>query len=84
MLENSQPIKIANRSYWLNAFLRKSKSILTENDNKINIIDADIKDADISNLLFVFPFVNRHPRNHIKFVPIRLRSGINFIYLLNI
>ena len=31
MLEKSQPIKIAKRSYWLNAFLTKSKSILTEN-----------------------------------------------------
>ena len=31
MLEKLQPIKIAKRSYWLNAFLTKSKSILTEN-----------------------------------------------------
>ena len=31
MLEKFQPIKIAKRSYWLNAFLTKSKSILTEN-----------------------------------------------------
>ena len=30
-----QPIKIANHSYWLNAFLTKSKSTLTENDNII-------------------------------------------------
>ena len=31
MLEKFQPIKIAKRFYWLNAFLTKSKSILTEN-----------------------------------------------------
>ena len=31
MLEKFQPIKIAKRSYWLNAFLTKSMSILTEN-----------------------------------------------------
>ena len=31
MLEKFQLIKIAKRSYWLNAFLTKSKSILTEN-----------------------------------------------------
>ena len=31
MLENFQPIKIAKRFYWLNAFLTKPKSILTEN-----------------------------------------------------
>ena len=31
MLEKSQPIKIAKRFYWQNAFLTKSKSILTEN-----------------------------------------------------
>ena len=31
MLEKLQPIKIAKRFYWLNAFLTKSKSILTEN-----------------------------------------------------
>ena len=30
MLEKFQPIKIAKRYYWLNAFLTKSKSILTE------------------------------------------------------
>ena len=31
MLEKFQPIKIAKRFYWLNAFLTKSKSVLTEN-----------------------------------------------------
>ena len=31
MLENFQQIKTAKRFYWLNAFLTKSKSILTEN-----------------------------------------------------
>ena len=31
MLEKFEPIKIAKRFYWLNAFLTKSKSILTEN-----------------------------------------------------
>ena len=31
MLEKFQPIKIAKRSYWLNGFLTKPKSILTEN-----------------------------------------------------
>ena len=31
MLEKFQPIKIAKHSYWLNAFLTKSMSILTEN-----------------------------------------------------
>ena len=31
MLEKFQPIKIAERFYWLNAFLTKSKSKLTEN-----------------------------------------------------
>ena len=41
MLEKFQPIKIAKRSYWLNAFLTKSKSILTENVNIINIIVED-------------------------------------------
>ena len=31
MLENFQPIKISKHFFWLNAFLTKSKSILTEN-----------------------------------------------------
>ena len=31
MLEKFHSIKIAKRSYWLTAFLTKSKSILTEN-----------------------------------------------------
>ena len=31
MLEKFQPIKIAKHSYWVNAFLTKSMSILTEN-----------------------------------------------------
>ena len=31
MLEKFQPIKIAKRFYWLNAFLTKSKSVLAEN-----------------------------------------------------
>ena len=31
MLEKFQPIKIAKRFHWLNAFLTKSKPILTEN-----------------------------------------------------
>ena len=31
MLEKFQTIKIAKRSYWLNAFPRKPKSKLTEN-----------------------------------------------------
>ena len=31
MLEKFQPIKIAKRSYWLNTFLTKAKSILAEN-----------------------------------------------------
>ena len=31
MLEKFQPIKIAKRFYWLNAFLTKSMSKLTEN-----------------------------------------------------
>ena len=30
MLEKLQPIKIAKRFFWLNAFIRKSKSVLTE------------------------------------------------------
>ena len=47
MLEKFQPIKISTLSYWLNSFLTKSKSILTENDN---IIGADIIVADIINL----------------------------------
>ena len=39
MLEKFQPIKIAKRFYWLNAFLTKSKSILTENVlNQMKII----------------------------------------------
>ena len=42
MLENFQPIKIAKRFYWLNAFLTKSKSILTENVlNQWKIIKND-------------------------------------------
>ena len=31
MLGKLQPIEIAKRFYWLNTFLTKSKSILTEN-----------------------------------------------------
>ena len=31
MLEKFEPIKIAKRFYWLNAFLTKSKSICREN-----------------------------------------------------
>ena len=31
MLKKFQPIKVAKRSYWQNAFLTKWKSILTEN-----------------------------------------------------
>ena len=54
MLENIQPIKISKRSYWLKAFLTKSKSILTENVNIISILDADIIGADIKNLIFCF------------------------------
>ena len=35
-----QPIKIAKRFYWLNAFLTKSKSVLTENVlNQLKIIE---------------------------------------------
>ena len=49
MLEKFQPIKIANRSYWLNAFPAKSKSILTENDI-INILDAGIIGEGITKL----------------------------------
>ena len=51
MLEKFQLIKIASRSYWLNVFLTKSsKSKLTENDNRINILDAD--EIGIINLVF--------------------------------
>ena len=50
MLEKFQPIKIANRSYWLNAFPAKLKSILTENDNIINILDAGIIGEGITKL----------------------------------
>ena len=40
MLEKFQPIKIAKRFYWLNAFLTKSKSVLTENVlNQLKIIE---------------------------------------------
>ena len=35
MLEEFQPIEITKRSYWLNAFLTKAKSILAENQRKI-------------------------------------------------
>ena len=64
MLKQFQPIKIASRSYWLNAFLAKSKSILTENHNKISILDADIIVAGIINLVFCVPFfVKLYPRN---------------------
>ena len=52
MLEKFQSIKIASRSYWLNAFLAKTKSKLTENDNAINKLDADIIGACIINLVF--------------------------------
>ena len=31
MLEKFQPIKIAKRFFWLNAFVTKSKAMLTEN-----------------------------------------------------
>ena len=57
MLEKFQPIKIAKRSYWLNAFLIKLTSILRENVNKIIIIDADRIGADkkICFLFFHFP-----------------------------
>ena len=42
MLEKFQPIKIAKRSYWLNAFLTKSKSILTENIlNQLKILQIE-------------------------------------------
>ena len=54
MLEKFQPIKIARLSYWLNAFLAKSKPILTEKVYIINIIAADVIDADI--LIIVFRF----------------------------
>ena len=57
MLENFQPIKVAKRPYWLNAILTKSKSILTENDNLISIIDADIIRADLINLVLCFLFI---------------------------
>ena len=49
MLEKFQPIKIAKRFYWLNAFLTKSKSLLTE-----NVIIIGIIDADIINLVFCY------------------------------
>ena len=40
MLEKLQPIKIAKCFYWLNAFLAKSKSVLTENVlNQLKIIE---------------------------------------------
>ena len=73
MLDKFQPIKFVKRSYWLTAFFTKSKSILTENVNIINIIDADRIGSDtIYIVFFVFPFFeNRYPLN-IKFVPIRL------------
>ena len=45
-------IKIGTRSYWLKAFLTKSKSKLTENDNIINKLDAVITEASIINLVF--------------------------------
>ena len=50
-----QPIKIAKRSYWLNVFCTKLKSVLTENDNIISMIDADIISVDILNLVSCFP-----------------------------
>ena len=54
MLEKFQLNKIAKRSYLLKAFLTKSKSILTQNHNVINILDADIIGAGIINLVFCF------------------------------
>ena len=56
MLDKFQPIKIAKESYWLNVFLAKSKSILTENVKIISKIDADIISGDIINLVFFFSF----------------------------
>ena len=50
MLEKFQPVKTSIRSYWLNSFLTKSKSILTENDNIVNILDADIIGAEVLKL----------------------------------
>ena len=52
MLENFQPIKIVRRIYWLNTFLTKSKSILTESDNIINLLDAETICAGMINLVF--------------------------------
>ena len=48
MLEKFQPIKIAKRSYWLDACLTKSKSILTE-----IVLSCTIR-ADI--IIFFFHF----------------------------
>ena len=52
--KNFHQIKIANRHYWLNAFLTKLESMLTENDNIKIILDADIIGAGIRNLNFCF------------------------------
>ena len=49
MLEKLQPTRIAKFSYWLNAFLTKSMSRLTEN---VNIIDSDLISADIKKNRF--------------------------------
>ena len=54
MLEKLQLIKIANRSYWLNDYFTKLKSISTGNDDIINILDAYIIDAGMTNLVFCF------------------------------
>ena len=59
MLVKFQPIKIATPSYWLDAFLTKPKSKLTENDNIINILDADIIGAGTVNLVFCFPIFRK-------------------------
>ena len=50
--EKLQPIKIAEHSFWVNAFLTKSISKLSEKDNLISIIDADVIGADLINLVF--------------------------------
>ena len=54
MLEKFSPNQIASRPYWLNAFLTKSEPLLTENDNIIIILDADIIGTGIRNLNFCF------------------------------
>ena len=68
MLEKFQPIKIAKRSYWLDASLTKSKSILTE-----NVLSCTIR-ADII-IFFCFSIFRKSVSLKYQIVPTCLRSG---------